>query len=293
MPVASAAVRSLSVPVTVLLSLAVAAACGSDDGAAGGTATSAGSTTTAGPETTATAEPDTSVPGSGTTAAPPATGREPGGGPVVVVDPGHNGANAQHPEVVNEPVDAGGFQKACNTTGTATDDGTSESSINWAVALLLRDRLEAAGAEVILTRADDRGVGPCIDQRARVAAEARADLLVSVHADGAPAATRGFHVIHPALRPGYTDGTAGPSAELATAVRDALVAAGFTPSTSIGDGGLVERDDLGTLNLAQVPAVMVEAGNLRNGDDAAVLTSPDGQARLADALATAALSFAG
>ena len=212
---------------------------------------------------------------------------------MIVIDPGHNGANGANPEIINRPVDAGGFQKACNTTGTATNDGVTESSINWVVAQLLRDRLESEGATVLLTRDSDDGVGPCIDERARVAADAQADLLVSIHADGAPADASGFHVIHPALRPGYTDGTVGPSAELAAAVRDALVAEGFTPSTYVGEDGLDERDDLGTLNLARVPAVMVEAGNLRNDGDAETLTSEDGQSRLAEALASGALAFVG
>ena len=241
---------------------------------------------TTAPSTTAPPAPTTAPPG------PPATD-PPGAGLVVVVDPGHNGANGAHPEIINEPVDAGGFQKACNTTGTATDSGVTESSINWAVAQLVRDRLEAAGAEVLLTREDDEGVGPCIDERAGVAADAGADMLLSIHADGAPASAHGFHVIHPALRPGYTDDTVVPSTELAGRVRDALVTAGFTPSTYIGTDGLDQRDDLGTLNLARVPAVMVEAGNLRNAGDAEVLTSEAGRSRLADALVNAAISYGG
>jgi N-acetylmuramoyl-L-alanine amidase len=269
MAIACAAVRWAVVPILVL------AACGA--GGAGGGA--AGGTTSTGSETTSSLSSSSS-----TTSAD---------GAVIVVDPGHNGANGAHPEEINRPVDAGGFQKACNTTGAATDGGVSESSINWAVAQLLRDRLEARGATVVLTRDSDDGVGPCIDERARTAAEAQADLLVSVHADGAPTGAHGFHVIHPALRPGYTDDTVGPSAELAAQVRDALVAGGFTPSTYVGEDGLDERDDLGTLNLARVPAVMVEAGNLRNDGDAQTLTSEDGQSRLADALAGAALAFAG
>jgi N-acetylmuramoyl-L-alanine amidase len=275
MAIACAAVRWAVVPLLVL------AACGSGGGAAVGTTstTAPASSETTASETTASSETTTAVPG-----------RD---GPVIVVDPGHNGANGAHPEIINRPVDAGGFQKACNTTGAATDDGVTESSINWAVAQLLRDRLESEGARVILTRDSDDGVGPCIDERGRAAAEAHADLLVSVHADGAPAGAHGFHVIHPALRPGYTDDTVGPSAELASAVRDALVADGFTPSTYIGEDGLDERDDLGTLNLAGVPAVMVEAGNLRNTGDAGTLTSAGGQARLAAALASGVLTFAG
>jgi N-acetylmuramoyl-L-alanine amidase len=268
MAITCAGVRWALVPILLL------AACGSAGGGVAGT--------------TSTTSPVSSE----TTAAPGGEGGAGGEGPVIVVDPGHNGANGAHPEEINRQVDAGGFQKACNTTGTATNDGVSESSINWAVAQLLRDRLEAEGARVILTRDSDDGVGPCIDERGRVAAEAHADALVSVHADGAPANASGFHVIHPGLRPGYTDDTVAPSAELAAGVRDALVAGGFTPSTYVGEDGLDERDDLGTLNLARVPAVMVEAGNLRNTADAEMLTSEDGQSRLAAALAEAALAFA-
>src|SRR5688572_13592749 len=41
---------------------------------------------------------------------------------VVVLDPGHNGGNADAPEEIARPVPAGGFTKPCNTTGTATSD---------------------------------------------------------------------------------------------------------------------------------------------------------------------------
>ncbi len=288
MAVASAAVRSHGVGVPVLVAAlalvaATTVACGSSGGGAAGGTSSTSATSSSSPSTST----------STSTTAAPTTTATPDAGPLVVVDPGHNGANGAHPEVINRPVDAGGFQKACNTTGSATDGGVTESSVNWAIAQRLRDRLEAAGARVILTRDGDDGVGPCIDERGRTAAEHHADVLVSVHADGAPATAHGFHVIHPALRPGYTDATVGPSAQLAAKVRDALVAGHFTPAAYLGRDGLDERDDLGTLNRAGVPAVMVEAGNLRNDADAAMLTSPDGQSRLAAALADGVRAFTG
>ncbi|HEY3143788.1 MAG TPA: N-acetylmuramoyl-L-alanine amidase [Acidimicrobiales bacterium] len=227
----------------------------------------------------------------------PTESTEPGATPlagvVIVVDPGHNGANGAHPEVINRQVDAGGFQKACNTTGAATDDGVTESAINWAVAQQVRNRLAALGAEVVLTRDSDDGVGPCIDERGLMAVSSGADLLVSLHADGAAPDGSGFHVIHPKPLAGYTDATAAPSLQLAQAVRDALVTAGFLPSSYVGDGGLDERGDLGTLNRSGVPAVILEAGNLRNRADAALLTSTDGQRRLADAVTAGVVTFLG
>ena len=46
--------------------------------------------------------------------------------------------------------------------------------------------LRAAARRVVLTRKDNRSVGPCIDERARIANRARADAKVSIHADGGP-----------------------------------------------------------------------------------------------------------
>ena len=271
---------------TLLLLLA---ACGSGGDAAAPTtststtapaATSSTTSTTTTSSTTTSTTTTTSAPSTTTTThAAPLAGR------IVVVDPGHNGANAQHPAEIGALVDAGGFQKACNTTGTATEEGYTESRINVEVAVRVRVGLEALGAEVRMTRADDSGWGPCVDERGGAAAGA--DLLLSLHADGADPAESGFHVIRPAPLPGYTEATAAESAALATRVRDELVAAGFATSTYLGVDGIDERADLGTLNRSPAPAVMVEAGNLRNPADAATLTSQPGQARLADALVAA------
>jgi N-acetylmuramoyl-L-alanine amidase len=209
---------------------------------------------------------------------------------VVAIDPGHNGGNFSAPEEISRQVEAGGFSKPCNTTGTTAADGTRESTVNLAVAQRLRDRLEAAGATVHLTRDGDDGVGPCVDERGTVGQRVGADLVVSIHADGAAVGGRGFHVIHP--RPGSA--AAGPvdaSERLAIVVRDALVAAGLRPSNYTGREGLVARDDLATLNLAEVPVVLLEAGNLRDPDDAAELLDPAWQAELAGALARAIEAF--
>lgn len=216
---------------------------------------------------------------------PPLAGR------TVVVDPGHNRDNALFPEEIGRLVDAGGFLKPCNSTGTATNDGVPEATVNWELARTLQARLLALGATVVLTRDANAGWGPCIDERAAIANRAGADLLLSLHADGAAAAAHGFHVIMPAVRVGWTDDIAADSRQAAVALRDALVAAGLSPADYVGSQGLNERSDLGTLNRSDVPAVMLEAGNLRNPDDAALLTGPTGRARVADALAAGVTHF--
>ncbi len=202
------------------------------------------------------------------------------------MDPGHNGQNYRHTSEINRMVDAGGFRKACNTTGTA-GKGLTEPEFTWLVSQALQSDLTALGASVVMTRTDNDGWGPCIDARGQVAATNHAAALVSIHADGADASAHGFHVIHPAPGPTVSAQVAASSTALATALRDALVAAGFATSTYAGRNGLIQRSDLGTLNRAATPAVIIELGNMRNAGDLADMTSPGSRQKMAAAIADA------
>jgi N-acetylmuramoyl-L-alanine amidase len=224
---------------------------------------------------------ETSVP-------PPAKPRQ-----VVVLDPGHNGANAANPAEINRPVPAGrGRTKACNTTGTATNAGYPEHAFTWDVAGRVRDLLAAAGVEVVLTRQDDDGVGPCVDQRAAIGNQSGAAAVVSIHADGSTnASAHGFHVAYSS--PPLNDAQGEPSTRLAETMRDTMVTKGFATSTYIGSAGLSPRDDLGGLNLSERPAVLVECGNMRNATEAAAFSSPDGRQSYAAAIAAGILAYLG
>jgi N-acetylmuramoyl-L-alanine amidase len=212
-------------------------------------------------------------------------------GVTIVLDPGHNGRNGEFPDEINRIVDIGNGTKACNTTGTTTDDGYPEARLNWEVARLAVTSLEALGAEVVLTRPDNDGWGPCITERAAIGNRAQADAVVSIHADGGPADGRGFHLIFPASIPGLTDDIAEESRLLADALREAYLQTGMPISTYAGVDGLSERDDLGGLNLSDVPAVFLEVGNMRNATDAGLLTDSDFQAQIAEAIVTGISAF--
>lgn len=211
---------------------------------------------------------------------------------IVVLDPGHNGGNASHPDQINRQVPAGrGRTKACNTTGTATDSGYPEHRFTWSVSLMARDILTARGIDVRLTRPSDDGVGPCVRQRAEVGNRAKAAAVVSIHADGSTSTSaRGFHVAYSA--PPLNAAQGEPSQRLARTMRDAMRAR-FPVSTYIGDGGLSPRDDLGGLNLSTRPAVLVECGNMRNADEAASFASEAGQRTYAEAIAAGILAYLG
>ena len=210
----------------------------------------------------------------------------PTGARIVVIDPGHNGANGKHVREINRLVDAGGFMKACNTVGTTSLSGLTEAAFNWSVARKLGVLLTAQGWQVVYTRQDNNGWGPCVDVRGQTADRPGVVALLSVHADGGPASGHGFHVIWPRSIVGFTEKTAASSSALAAAVRDAMVASGFIPATYIGSRGLDNRRDLGTLNRAPVPAMMIESGNMRNVEDDRVLSSDVGQQQIAAAVAS-------
>ncbi|KZM34994.1 N-acetylmuramoyl-L-alanine amidase [Oerskovia enterophila] len=237
------------------------------------------------------------VAGSGRSS-PPDPASLPLTGLTVALDPGHNGANAQHPDQAGALVpDGRGGSKACNTVGTSTDAGYAEHAFTWDVASRATTALEDLGARVVVTRADDEGVGPCVDVRGGFAQAVGADVLVSVHANGSDdRAAKGFFVIV-ADPPPVVDGPpraddAASSERLATAMVGALASAGFTPSGSVA-GAISRRGDLATLNLAARPAVLLELAEMRNPDEAALASSEEGRQRYADAIAAGVVAWAG
>jgi N-acetylmuramoyl-L-alanine amidase len=227
------------------------------------------------------APPAAPATGAATAAAGPLAGK------VIALDPGHNGGNAAAPSQINRTVDIGqGQRKACDTTGTATDGGYAEAAYTWDVAKRTRRVLRNRGATVVLTRSSNTGVGPCIDERARIGNRAGADAAVSIHADGAEAGDRGFHVIEPSRIPGLTSRIFVASHRLALDLRRAFRAGTGEPYANyIGRDGIDRRGDLGGLRLSTVPKVFIETGNMRSADDAAKLTSPRYRLRVARGIA--------
>ncbi|GAA0405643.1 N-acetylmuramoyl-L-alanine amidase [Acrocarpospora corrugata] len=206
-------------------------------------------------------------------------------GKVIVIDPGHNGGNYKHPEIINKQVNVLTKWKTCDTTGTATNDGYSEAAFTWDVSRRLAKLLRAAGATVKLTRVNNTSAGPCITKRAAIGNAAKADAAISIHADGAAAGSHGFHVIMPKKINGPVDPVVADSKKLGLAIRNAVHAGtGMPYSNYIGSKALDYRNDLGGLNLSSVPKVFLESGNMRNAGDAAKLKSAAWRQKLAESL---------
>lgn len=122
------------------------------------------------------------------------TAQKPLDGMRIVIDPGHGGQ-----------IKWKGIKYTGGTEGVVT--GQTESDVNLRVSLLLRQYLQAAGAEVIMTRvSDDRitdgGKEEELDARANIANARNADLFISVHHNEAPRPDTNYTVVfYPAGMP--------------------------------------------------------------------------------------------
>jgi N-acetylmuramoyl-L-alanine amidase len=268
-----------------------AAARGTSQDARGGSA--APSAHASGTPGGGSASPSTAASGPGAGAG---SAGKPLAGKVIVIDPGHNPNNVDHPSEINSLVFVGNSSKACDTTGASTNAGYPEAQFTLDVSRRVRTLLQAEGATVVFTQDGKTPWGPCVTQRAEIGNRAHADAAISIHADGAGATDHGFHVIMPqAVVAGGIDNSAivTPSHTLGMDVRSAFAAATGEPFANYINGGVGYdiRSDLGGLNLSTIPKVFIECANMRNSGDADRLTSASWRQEAAQGIADGLSQF--
>ncbi|MBO9499644.1 MAG: N-acetylmuramoyl-L-alanine amidase [Novosphingobium sp.] len=212
--------------------------------------------------------------------------------PLVVIDAGHGG---------HDPGANGG--------------GMEEKRLVLGLALALRDRLlKQGGIRVALTRSDDTFL--VLQERAEIARRLGADLFLSIHADSAgdDGGVSGASVYtlsekasdEAAARFAARENSADRVNGISLSGRSDAVSAILVDlsqrraqAESAEFAGLIVREGQGSiafhpdprrsaalavLRAPDVPSVLFEAGFITNPDDAKRLTSPEGQARFADAM---------
>jgi N-acetylmuramoyl-L-alanine amidase len=271
------------------LTLAAASGCGAIGSLASGSPAAAPARSASQPVSAPQASPTAASPA----ATPPAAAALPLTGKIIGIDPGHNGGNFTDPGAIAHLIWNGAEWEACDTTGTMTDGGYTEAQFTFNVARYLRADLRRDGARVVMTRTSNDGVGPCVDRRAEIINDARADVAVDIHADGGPASGRGFTILEP-VADGPNDQVIAASQRFGAEVRQAMLAGTAMPvSDYYGVDGIISRDDLAGLNLTTVPKVLIECGNMRNATDAGLLVTARFQQQLASALTAAIVRFLG
>lgn len=223
--------------------------------------------------------------GPGASAAPAPAADRPLEGLVIALDPGHQLGNS-NPAFFDElsKTHYNGYEtKICNTSGTATNDGFPEATFTWNVTVLVKEQLEALGADVRMTRHSNswKKWGPCVNERGAFGAKVGADLMLSIHADGADSSGYGFFVMVPSVIKGWTDDISAKSIRLGKRFVAGMAAAGAPRSTYISDQMMI-TPTISTLNFSDVPVILVESGNMRNATEARRMSSASGQRQYAD-----------
>lgn len=171
-------------------------------------------------------------------------------GRTIIVDPGHGGKDPGAGSV--------GFSKV------------PEKDIVLDIARKLANRLERANAKVIMTRSDDTFIE--LGDRAKAAESHKADLLISVHADAAPA----------------NDQAKGPTVYMARQASFESKRAARVINSVLRDEGFasngVRKADFKVLVDHSRPSVLIECGFLTNRVDAGNLNNPSYRTRIAYAL---------
>ncbi|NMD54607.1 MULTISPECIES: N-acetylmuramoyl-L-alanine amidase [Tsukamurella] len=213
----------------------------------------------------------------------PAAPAQPLSGKTVFLDAGSSVASAV--EQARKVADGRGGQVPCVNPVAIASNGTPDHSINFAVAKMVEAALKTQGAKVILSRADDAGFGGCVDQRATAANKSGADLAVSINSAVQDATKRGFLLETPA--PGADAKVTAQQAvsdPATTVIRDASRAGGFVPAQYLGGQDGIAKTTNALASLVNIPLVYANLGNLANADDAALLTSREGQTQYASVL---------
>ena len=187
----------------------------------------------------------------------------------VVVDPGHGGMDP----------------------GKIGINDVEEKEINLEISLMLRDKLEKQGIQVVMTRETDQGLYDedssnkkvqDLQRRVELIHEEQPVCVVSIHQNSYPdASVKGAQVFY------YEDSTEGK--KLAKELQNALIAQVDPENHRQAKGNttyyLLERTD--------VPLVICECGFLSNPEEAELLTDQAYQETLTDAIVSGILEYLG
>jgi len=180
-----------------------------------------------------------------------------GGGLMVAIDAGHQA----HANNSLEPIGPGASESkakvASGTQGVSTK--VPEYQLALAVSLKLRDELLARGYSVYMIR-ETNDVDISNKERAILAADAGADILVRIHADGSEnSAVNGILTLCPTKNNPFIPQLYASSRTLSEDILNAMVA-----ETGAKNRGISEVDNMSGINWSSVPVTIVEMGLMTN-----------------------------
>ncbi|MES5892038.1 MULTISPECIES: N-acetylmuramoyl-L-alanine amidase [Bacillus cereus group] len=186
---------------------------------------------------------------------------------LVVIDPGHQ----QKANLNLEPIGPGATtQKYKVTDGTAgVVTKKRESVLVLEMAFILKEKLEAKGIQVLMTRTSHE-VDISNKERATFANNHKANLFLRLHADGSENPNQsGFAVLTPAEGNQYTKEIYAESFQVSQTIVNKM-----RENHQVKVNGIKFRDDLSGFNWSKVPGVLLELGFMSNPEEDKKLSDP-------------------
>ncbi|NLC65846.1 MAG: SH3 domain-containing protein, partial [Clostridium sp.] len=193
--------------------------------------------------------------------------------PTIVVDAGHGGSDS-------------------GASGYLNGNKIMEKTYTLDIALLLDQELKSRGINSILTRSSDVYVG--LSQRANVANNAKADLLVSIHHDySSGPGPNGAFVMYPSYKNNSVSmSTISESIEVSNKLKQSFLDLGFANRRN-GPDTSISGKSLAVLRQTEMRSVLAEIGFISNPSDAAKLNDKVLQKALAKRMAEQLASYFG
>lgn len=197
---------------------------------------------------------------------------------LVVIDAGHQLHGNHDKELIGPNATEQKPKVSSGTEGVTT--GVPEYELNLQIALKLEQELKDRGYEVIQTRSRN-DVDISNAQRAALANERHADVVLHIHANGSEnSKAQGGMTI--CMTPGnqYSGGLYDQSKALAQSVVDHMCAA-----TGAENDGVWETDTMSGINWSQVPVTIVEMGYMSNPEEDVLMATDGYQEKLVQGIA--------
>lgn len=198
----------------------------------------------------------------------------------VAIDPGHQGPGADTGGT--EPLGPGSEEMkdkfASGTQGVYT--GVPEYELTLAVSMQLQEELKTRGYEIIMTR-EDNDTAVSNVERAQIAAENGAQILVRIHADGSEDnSANGAMTMIPSADNPYVGQLHEESSRLGEEIINA-----YCQATGIKNNGVRLYDNMTGINWSTVPVTILEMGFMTNQSDDERMQDPEMQKNMVQGIA--------